>query len=71
MVWNCVQKYINKRKIANWKKRSKISSDWETSITEKVHIGLWCHRRRKEEEDEDEEEEEREATCSVLSDVSS
>jgi hypothetical protein len=32
--WNCVQTYINRCKIENWKERSKNRDDWEKSISE-------------------------------------
>ena len=39
--WNCVQAVINKRKIKNWKERSKNRADWEKCIKEaEVRFGL-------------------------------
>jgi len=41
MYKNCVQRYINKWKIKNWKEKSKNRAYWEKSIkVVKVCIGL-------------------------------
>ena len=46
--WHCVQIDINKCKITNWKERSKNVDDWQKSVKEaKVHIGLYCQKRRR------------------------
>jgi hypothetical protein len=45
--WNCVQTDINRRKIKNWKVRSKTEMTGGGPLrTAKVRIGLQCHIRR-------------------------